>query len=313
VAIYVGPSGARAASAGTFILVSAHVAAMAPGTTTGAAHPVNLGGGDVDETMAEKVLNDAASFMRSLAEKRGRNAEWAESAVRESESITADEALDLDVIDIVAVDVRDLLSQMDGMNVETLSGIRTLRTRNARVEDVVMGWRDRLLSMIANPNIAYLLLMLGTMQVLPVNSVGLLLLLLGIIMLILELNVTSYGLLTIGGVVSLTLGAILLFEAAAPIYRVSWSVLVPTVIVTTLFFLFVLGKGLAAQRSAPVTGREGIVGEVGLADSRIAPEGRVYVHGEYWNARSEKPVEQGDSIEVVAVEGRTLVVRPRTS
>jgi membrane-bound serine protease (ClpP class) len=340
VVVYVAPSGSRAASAGFFILQAAHVAAMAPGTNTGAAHPVQLGGGDIDKTLAGKIENDAASFVRSLAQRRGRNVEWAESAVRESASISATEALEKHVIDCVAGSFDDLLAQLDGRSVDIGAGPRSLHTAGARVESLAMGWRDRVLSTIANPNIAYLLLMMGTMglamelwnpgaifpgvvgaislllaffalQVLPVNQAGLLLLLVGVILLLLEIKVTSYGALTIGGVTALTLGSILLFDTPGALSRLSWSIIVPVVVCTTLFFLFVVGAGLRAQRRKPVTGPEGLVGERGLADTVLAPEGRVAVHGEYWWARTDdEPVAAGETVEVTAVEaGRRLVVR----
>jgi membrane-bound serine protease (ClpP class) len=338
VVVYVAPAGSRAASAGLFILMSAHVAAMAPGTNTGAAHPVAMGGGQVDSTMLGKMENDAASFMRSLAQKRGRNVEWAESAVRRSVSVSAEEALELHVVDLVAADLPALLRSIDTLHVEVATGRRRLDTAAARVEPVEMGWRDRVLSSIANPNVAYILLMLGSMglmmelwnpgaifpgvvgaiclllaffalQVLPVNHVGLLLLMLGIILLILEIKVTSYGALTLGGVAALLFGSLLLFETPGQFFRVSWSVIVPSVAILTLFFLFIVGAGLRAQRARPVTGPEGMVGLLGNADSALAPEGRVFVRGEYWWARSETPIEAGARVEIVAVDGRQLVVR----
>lgn len=338
VVVYVAPSGSRAASAGLWILLAGHVAAMAPGTTTGAAHPVPLGRDPVDEKVAAKFENDSASFIRSVANKRGRNAEWAERAVRESVSASDGEALELGVIDFVEPSVSSLLLRIDGRRVEVLSGARTLQTREARIERLAMGWRERVLAAIANPNIAYLLLMLGTMgimmelwnpgailpgvlggismllaffalQVLPVNSVGLLLLALGVVLLLLEIKVTSYGALTIGGIIALTLGSIFLFDSPRSVFRVSWSVLVPTVVAATLFFLFIVSKGLLAQRARPVTGYEGMLGEVGTADSRLDPTGRVFVHGEYWFARANEPIDPGARVEVIAVEGRELVVR----
>lgn len=339
VVVYVAPSGARAASAGLFILLSAHVAAMAPGTNTGAAHPVNLGGGPVDSTMAVKIVNDSASFIRSIAHQRGRNEEWAERAVRESASITADEALATGVVEVLATSPQDLLRRLDGRTVKMLTGEATLRTRDVRLEKLEMGWRERALSKLANPNVAYMLLMLGTMglllelynpgailpgvvgaisillaffalQVLPVNSVGLLLLAVGIILLVLEIKVTSYGLLTIGGVIALSLGALFLFDSKDSLYRVSWSVLIPTVAVTAAFFLFVIGKGLQAQRARPMTGRVALIGAVGIADSVINLEGKVIVNGEYWEALAAQPIAAGSSIEVVGIEGRQLFVRP---
>jgi len=343
VVVYVAPSGSRAASAGFFILQAAHVAAMAPGTNTGAAHPVQMGGGEMDETMAGKVENDAASFVHALAQRRGRNVEWAESAVRESASIAASDALEKRVIDCVAGSLDDLLVQLDGRQVELISGPHTLHTVNARVESHSMNWRDRVLSTIANPNVAYLLLMLGTMglamelwnpgaifpgvvgaialllaffalQVLPVNQAGLLLLVVGVILLLLEIKVTSYGALTIGGVASLTLGSILLFDSPGALSRLSWSIIVPVVVCTTLFFLFVVGAGLRAQRRRPVTGPEGMVGERGRADTALTPAGRVAVHGEYWWARAaDAPVAAGEAVVVTAIEeGRRLVVRRST-
>jgi membrane-bound serine protease (ClpP class) len=341
VVVYVAPSGARAASAGLWILLAAHVAAMAPGTNTGAAHPVAVGGGgEVDDTMRKKLENDAASFIRSVAQKRGRNVEWAEKAVRESASASDREALELNIVDVVEPSLQALLVRIDGRQVEVVSGPRTLHTRAATIEKVEMGWRARALSAIANPNVAYILLMLGSMglmmelwnpgaifpgvvgaislllaffafQVLPVNSVGLLLILLGVILLLLEIKVTSYGTLTLGGVAALTFGSLLLFETPEAFYRVSWGVLLPTVAVVTFVFLFIVGKGLLAQRARPVTGISGMIGLVGTADSRLDPRGRILVRGEYWNARSLEPIEAGSSIEVVAVEGRQLVVRPR--
>jgi membrane-bound serine protease (ClpP class) len=340
VVVYVAPSGARAASAGVWILLSAQVAAMAPGTNTGAAHPVAVGGGEVDDTMRKKLENDAASFIRSVAQKRGRNVDWAEKAVRESASASDREALELHIIDVVEPSLQALLVRIDGRQVEVASGPRTLHTRAATIETLEMGWRARTLSAIANPNVAYILLMLGSMglmmelwnpgaifpgvvgaislllaffafQVLPVNSVGLLLILLGIILLLLEIKVTSYGTLTLGGVAALTFGSLLLFETPEAFYRVSWGVLVPTVSVVTLVFLFIVGKGLMAQRARPVTGASGMIGLVGTADSRLDPGGRVFVRGEYWNARSLEPIEAGSSVEVLAIEGLRLVVRPR--
>jgi membrane-bound serine protease (ClpP class) len=336
VVVYVAPSGSRAASAGFFILQAAHVAAMAPGTNTGAAHPVQMGGGEIDKTLAGKIENDAASFVRALAQRRGRNVDWAESAVRESASIAATEALDKHVIDVVAKSFDDLLVQLDGRSVEIGAATCSLHTAGAHVESLTMSWRDRVLSTIANPNVAYLLLMLGTMglamelwnpgaifpgvvgaislllaffalQVLPVNQAGLLLLLVGVILLLLEIKVTSYGALTIGGVAALTFGSILLFDTPGALAHLSWSIIVPVVVCSTLFFLFVVGAGLRAQRRKPVTGPEGLVGEQGTADTPLAPEGRVAVHGEYWGARA---MAAGEAIEVTAIEaGRRLVVR----
>ena len=342
VVVYVAPSGSRAASAGLFVLLAAHVAAMAPGTNTGAAHPVQMSGGAMDSLLATKVENDAASFIRSLAQKHKRNADWAERAVRQSISASDDEALTLGIVDVVEPSLHALLERLEGREVELLAGPRTLQLRTAQLETMTMGWRDRLLSAVANPNIAYLLLMLGSaglmmelwnpgailpgvvgaisillaffaLQVLPVNSVGLLLLLLGIVLLLLEVKVTSYGALTIGGIVALTFGSIFLFESRESFYRVSWSVLVPTVIAATCFFIFVVGKGLRAQRRHPVTGTQGMIGQIGTAATPLDPEGRVHVRGEIWSARAATPVAAGAKVEIVAVDGLRLEVRPHDS
>jgi membrane-bound serine protease (ClpP class) len=338
VVVYVAPSGARAASAGFFILQAAHVAAMAPGTNTGAAHPVGLGGAKIDSVLAGKIENDAASFVRSLAQRRGRNVDWAESAVRESASLSAPDALERGVIDLVAADLPNLLESIDGKTVETARGLLTLHTRGATVETLLPDWRDRVLSAIANPNIAYILLMLGTLglamelwnpgavfpgvigaislllaffalQVLPVRQAGLLLLLAGIVMLLLEIKVTSYGALAIGGVAALTFGSIMLFDSPGRLLRVSWLVLVPVVVCTTLCVLFVVGAGVRAQRRRPVTGPEGMIGERGRTEGPVGSDGRVFVHGESWEARADPPVGSGDEIEVLQIEGRRLVVR----
>jgi membrane-bound serine protease (ClpP class) len=338
VIVYVAPSGSRAASAGFFILMSAHVAAMAPGTSTGAAHPVQMGGGHPDSTLAGKIENDAAAFVRSLAQKRDRNVEVAESAVLESKSFSALEAMQKGLIDIVAPSFDALLSEVDSTRVEVLSGPRIMRTRAARIETLTPGWRDRVLSTIANPNVAYLLLMLGTMglamelwnpgaifpgvigaislllaffalQVLPVSQAGLLLLLVGVILLLLEIKVTSYGALAIGGIASLTLGSILLFDSPRALFRVSWSVIVPAVLGMTAFVLFVVGKGVRAQHRPPATGPEAMVGLRGRTTSPLAPEGRVFVHGELWNARAATPIEAGADVVIEAVDGRLLHVR----
>jgi len=342
VVVYVAPSGSRAASAGLFVLLSAHVAAMAPGTNTGAAHPVQMGGGAMDSLMSTKVENDAASFIRSLAQKHKRNADWAERAVRASVSASDDEALTLGIVDVVEPSLLALLERLEGREVELLAGPRILQLREAELVIVTMGWRDRLLSAVANPNIAYLLLMLGSaglmmelwnpgtilpgvvgaisillaffaLQVLPVNSVGLLLLLLGIVLLLLEVKVTSYGALTIGGIVALTFGSIFLFESRESFYRVSWSVLVPTVIAATCFFVFVVGKGLRAQRRQPTTGTQGMIGKIGTAATPLDPEGRVHIRGEIWTAHAVTPIAAGTKVEIVAVNGLRLEVRPHDS
>ncbi|MFQ6673879.1 MAG: nodulation protein NfeD, partial [Fidelibacterota bacterium] len=297
VIVYVAPGGARSASAGVFITLAAHVAAMAPGTNIGAAHPVMMGGtpggaADTSKTMMDKITNDAVAYIQSLAEKRGRNAEWAKDAVLESVSITAHEALEKGVIDTVASSLQELLDYLDGKEVEVLSGPLLLETENARVEEFGMGLRYRILDKITNPNIAYLLLLLGVygiffelsnpgaifpgvlgaislilaflaFQMLPINYAGLALLALGVTLFILEVHVTSYGLLSISGAISLLLGSLMLFESADPLMRVSWKVIAPTLIFTVLFFFFAIGFAIKAQRRTPVTGMPGLVGQIG--------------------------------------------------
>lgn len=338
VIVYIAPSGARAASAGVLITISAHIAAMAPGTNIGAAHPVGLGGGNMDETMLKKVENDAAAYARSLAEQRGRNVEWAVKAVRESESVSAQKALELKIIDLVAVSLQELIEQVDGREIETVWGKRTLALKDLPVEKWEMGWRYRLLDTLSNPNIAYILMMLGfyglffelsnpgvifpgvfgaiclilaffALQTLPVNYAGVLLILLAIILFIAEIKVTSYGVLTLGGIVSLVLGSLMLIESPDPALRVSWYVIFPMVLTTAGFFVFALSFALRAQMRQPTTGQEGLIGARCKVVSPIKPEGKVFVHGEYWNARSDEAVETGEIVEVVGVSELVLKVR----
>jgi len=339
VVVYVYPSGSRAASAGVFITLAAHVAAMAPGTNIGAAHPVIPGAAmDTSSTMMQKITNDAAAYIRSIAEKRGRNAEWAESAVRQSTSLTEKEALNQKVIDFIAPSLDSLLTLIDGRTVALESGEKTLRTQQATIVAHKMSWRYRILDKISDPNIAYILLLLGiygiifelsnpgsilpgvvgviflilaffAMQTLPINWAGLLLILFALVLFILEIKITSYGLLTLGGIVSMVLGSLMLFESPYPFLKVSLSVIVPAVIVTALFFLFAIGLGLKAQRRKPTTGREGIVGERGVAITPLNPYGKIKVHGEIWEAFSENKVKEGDRVEVVSVEGLQLKVK----
>jgi membrane-bound serine protease (ClpP class) len=285
VIVYVGPAGARAASAGVIITVSAHVAAMSPGTNIGAAHPVALGfGGGGDKTMMQKVENDAVAYVRGIAKQRNRNENWVEQSVRKSESITAENALKLNVIDYVATDVNHLLAQMDGREVTLVSGKKTLRTQGAEVREKKMGTRQKVLTALSDPNIAYILLLVGlaglyfefanpgvilpgvmggislilaffALQTLPVNYAGVALILLGIVFFIAEIKVISHGVLTIGGVISLVLGSLLLFDSPEPALRVSWGVLVPAVILVSLFFAAVLILGGEGSAPAEATGR----------------------------------------------------------
>lgn len=338
VVVYVAPSGARAASAGVMITLASHVAAMAPGTNIGAAHPVGLGGGQMDETMLKKVENDAAAYSKSLAEQRGRNVEWAVKAVRESESVSAEKALELKIIDLVAENLSDLLGKLEGREVKTLFGPRKIQVKNLPLREIEMGWRYRLLDALSNPNIAYILMVLGfygiffelsnpgvifpgvfgaiclilaffALQTLPVNYAGILLILLAVLLFIAEIKVTSYGVLTLGGIISMILGSLMLFESPEPYLRLSWYIILPTVLTTAALVVFGLSFALKAQLSRPKTGPEGLVGLRGTALTDLNPEGKVFVHGEYWNARSGEVVRKGERIEVVKVSDLLLVVK----
>lgn len=340
VVVYVSPPGARAASAGTFITMSAHVAAMAPQTNIGAAHPVAMGE-KMDETMAEKAVNDAVAYIKSLAEKRGRNAQWAEDAVRKSVSATEEEALEKGVIDLVSATLPALLSDIDGMEVETMEGKRVLHTKGATITRVEMGLRHRILDVISDPNIAYLLMLLGfygiffeltnpgaifpgvvggiclilafyAFQTLPINYAGILLILLGVILFILEISVTSYGALTIGGIIAMVLGSLMLFKDAGPFLKLSIYTILPAVVVTAVFFTVVIGLAWKAFRSKPTTGQEGLVGLEGTAASEVTPEGgTVKVHGEIWSAVSDEPIQADKKVVVESVKGLKLKVRQK--
>ena len=338
VIIYVSPSGARAASAGAFITIAAHVAAMAPGTNIGAAHPVQMGGGEADEEMTRKIENDAAAYIRGLAERRGRNAIWAEDAVRKSVSATATEALRLKVIDVVAENRADLLAKIDGRTVETGAGKITLKTKTAKIVEVEMGLRDKVLSVISNPTIAYILLILGmaglyfelstpgailpgvlggiclilafyAFQTLPINYAGLLLIILGVILFIAEVMVVSHGILTIGGIAAMILGSLMLIDSPAPFLQISLSAILGVTAATTAFFVFAIGAVFRAHRRQPATGREGLVGQAGVARTRLNPDGLIFIRGEIWNATCAEGVEPGEQVQVTSVAGLKLKVK----
>jgi membrane-bound serine protease (ClpP class) len=338
VVVFVSPSGAQAASAGVFVVMAADIAAMAPGTNIGAAHPVVAGGKDMDETMDTKVVNDLVAFIKSIATRRGRNAEWAEEAVRKSVSITAEEALKLKVIDLVAKDVDDLLAKLEGWPVQTKEGEKKLALKGFPQETVEENLRDRILKTISNPNIAYLLMLIGmaglyfelshpgaifpgviggislilafyAFQTLSVNYAGVLLILLGAVLFLLEIKVTSYGLLSVGGIVCLTLGSIMLFNTGTPGLRISWSVLIPAVLVISGFFITVALLAVRAHMAQPRTGYQGLIGQIAVAKESLAPDGKVFVHGELWNATSEDIVPEGSRVEVIGVENLWLKVR----
>ncbi|BCS54637.1 nodulation protein NfeD [Geobacter sp. SVR] len=338
VVVYVAPSGARAASAGAIIALAADVAAMAPGTTIGAAHPVALGEKS-DKTMEAKVVNDAVAYAEGIARTRGRDEALARQMVRDSLSVSAERALAGKVIDLIARDRKDLLQQLDGRHLRRGAQDTVLRLAGAEVVTAEMGSAERILSAISNPNIAYVLMMLGMMglffelsnpgailpgvvggiclilaffafQALPVNYAGILLILLALVFLVAEIKVVSHGMLTVGGVVSMILGSLLLFESSAPFLRVSWSVIAVTVLSTTGFFVVVITKALRVHRRQPVTGREGLIGQAGTAESGIARAGgKVFVTGEYWDAWSDEAIDAGSRITVEGVEGMRLKVK----
>jgi len=338
VIVYVAPTGARAASAGVFITMAAHVAAMAPATNIGAAHPVTVGGGDTGKEMGKKIENDAAAFARSLAAERGRNVEWAEKAVRASVSATEREAVKLKVVDLVADSVPDLLAKIDGRTVKTARGPVTLATRDAPVKLIEVRFRDRFLALITDPNIAYILMMVGMLgiffelqnpgatlpgviggislilaffafQSLPINWAGVLLILFGVALLIAEIKIASHGVLTAGGVVAMLLGSFMLYDAPEVGFRVSWTVILPTVGATAGLVIWAVSAGVRAMMRSPVTGSSGMIGRLAVARSALGPEGQVQVDGEIWRAVSDGgAIAAGEQVRVTAVDGLTLTV-----
>ncbi|MBH0201706.1 MAG: nodulation protein NfeD [Nitrospira sp.] len=339
VIVFVAPSGGRAASAGVFITLAAHVAAMAPGTNIGAAHPVAMGGGEMDNTMKEKVENDAAAYIKSVAEQRGRNAAWAEDAVRKSISATEQEALKLKIIDMVAENIPALLRQLNGKTIALPSGSTTFSTETARLREFPMGARLELLKALSDPSIAYLLMSIGTigimaelyspgailpgiigaislilafysLQSLPVNYAGALLVILGVVFLLLEISVTSYGLLALGGLAAMILGGLLLIKSDAPFMQVSLSFLLPTVITVGALVGTVIWMAAKGGRRGPVTGVEAMIGSIGIAKTDLNPRGQIALHGEIWEAVSQTPIRQGEEAKVTSVEGLTVNVAP---
>jgi len=342
VAVYVWPAGARAASAGVFLLAAAHVAAMAPSTNAGAAHPVNMGG-EMDEVMSGKVTNDAIAYLTGLAAGRERSTVWCEGVVRESVSVPADSALAVGMIDVVTTGVGELIAWCDGR--PPAGGGAEMRTAGAWIVERPLSWRQKLLRAITEPNIAYIFLMLGiyglffelsrpgavlpgvvgalglllavlAFQGLPVNYVGVLLLLLGVLLLLLEIKITSYGALAVGGTVSLLLGSLLLFENAGPVGALSLKLVLPVVVFTVLLFLGIVGMGLRAQRKPPATGPEALVGMVGTVikaeggDDEGAQQGVLEVFGEYWSFDADAPLRVGDRAVVTGYEEGRVRARP---
>jgi membrane-bound serine protease (ClpP class) len=336
VVVFVSPSGARAASAGVMITMAADIAAMAPGTNIGAAHPVGAGGKDISGKMSEKVINDMVAHAKSVAEERGRNAKWVEEAIRESVSVTETEALKDNIIDLIAEDTADLIQQLNGREIKEKGVLKLDKSERVIVEPTL---RTKILKTISDPNIAYILLMIGlaglyfelshpgsifpgviggialvlaffALQTLPVNYAGILLIVLAIIFFIMEMKITSYGLLSVAGIISLLLGSLMMFKGTGPDLKLSWRVLLPTLILVSGFFVFVAGLVFRAQISKPKTGLKGLVGEIGIVKKALAPEGKVFVHGELWNARSDKTVDEDTKVRVVNVVNLMLEVEP---
>jgi len=326
VVVYVGPSGARAASAGVFITLAANIAAMAPTTHIGAAHPVQMQG-KMDETMEKKAVNDLAAMMRGIAEKRGRNAKWAEDAVRNSVSITETEALSEKVIDLVAPDIIALIKALDGKTVDVVIGKRTIKAAGAEVVTIKMGFRDKLLTVISNPNIAYILMILGfyglyfelsnpgaifpgvagaiclilafyALHTLPINYAGLMLIVLAIALFIAEAFITSHGILGVGGTIAMLMGSVMLIDSPAPSLQISWAVIIPVVALSAVLFIITVTLAVRVHRDKVDTGREGMIGLEGEAKTDIHAIGQVFVHGEYWNAWSGEPITAGERIRV---------------
>ena len=338
VAVQVWPEGAQAASAGFFILMAADLAVMAPGTNTGAAHPVGGQGEDIGKHMGKKVEEDASAQIRTLAERRGRDIDLAEKAVKESLSFTETEALDHNLIDFTASSLEELLAKADGRALEKGGRTLTLRTKGVPAVERPMGWPQRLLSVLAHPNIAYFLMIFGflgiyveithpgsvapgvfgalclllafySLSVLPVNYAGLALILLGIILLILEVKITSYGTLTIGGLTAFIIGSLMLIDSPVPALRISMTLIITLTLFAAAVVVFLTTRVIRSHKGRVVTGREGLVGEEGEARTAVHASGKVFLHGEWWDAWSEESLPEGSRVAVVAVEGMKLKVR----
>ena len=340
--VYVAPSGANAASAGCFITLAADIAAMAPHTSIGAAHPVTMSGGaeqKMDEVMKEKLENYASAYIEAIAEKRGRNVEWAKESVVRSESITAEKAVDLKVVDLIAKDIPDLLQQLNGREVDG----KPLATTGATVVEIPMALRERLFQLLWRPEVMLLLMLaaiygiIGELSspgailpgvvgaialilalymaaVLPINFAGLALIGLAVVLFVVDIFAPTHGVLTFGGIVSFFLGSLMLFNRADPAFRLSLAYIIPATAVTALFFIFVVGKGLRAQQLPVRTGKEAMIGKVAPALARIDDQGgKVFVEGEYWNAVSDTPIQPGQVVQIVDIRGLTLKVKPQST
>lgn len=336
--VYVYPKGGRAASAGVFITLASHIAAMAPGTNIGAAHPVSLMG-KPDESMEKKIVNDAVAYIRSIAKERGRNEDWAEKAVKESVSVSAEEALSLGVIDYIAEDLSDLFKKINNREVSVNNKKVILNTEDIKVKYIKMSFVDLLFKYITNPNIAYILFFIGfygiigelsnpgsilpgvigvislilafaAFQALPINYGGMALIIFGVILFIVEIFTPTFGAFTLGGLVSLVIGSLMLSKSNMPFLRISLQVIIPMVFTTLVFFIFIIGKAIKIQFKKPSTGKEGLIGETGIAKEDLDPEGLVLVHGELWKAKSiDGVVKEGEMVMVKEVNGLKLEVK----
>jgi len=340
VAVYIAPAGSKAASAGVYITYAAHIAAMAPGCNIGAAHVVAGGGQEIDSVMSDKIMNDAVASLRAMAERHGRNADWAEEAARQSVSITSTEALEENVINFVAEDVDDLLRQIDGTEVNTVFGKKVVRIKNPITENIKITFIQSFLDIISSPNIVFILFSLGGlglvmelynpgsilpgvvggiciilafygMRTLPINYAGVLLLVFAIILFVLEIKIVSYGLLTVGGVISMIIGGMMLIDTADPDLRISRSIIIAVALVIGGFVLLAFTLAYKARVSKPTTGSEGLVGETGIVKSKIDINGYVAVAGELWEAVADEVIEEGKQIEVVEVKNLKLKVRKK--
>jgi membrane-bound serine protease (ClpP class) len=357
VATFVAPTGARAASAGTYILYASHIAAMAPGTNLGAATPVSIGGGGFpggdekppqegeepaekpESAMEKKAVNDAVAYIRGLAQLHGRNAEWAEKAVREAASLPAEEALKLNVIDLIAGGITDLLEQVDGREVMVQGHSRTLKTAGLAVEQLTPDWRSRLLSVITNPNVAYILMLIGiyglifefsnpgaivpgtvgaialllalySFQLLPINYAGVALILLGVGLMIGEAYEPSFGMLGIGGVIAFVFGSIILIDTEAPGFGIDLSVILTFAVASVLMFVFLIGMAIKSRRAPVVSGQEQMVGGEGIVVADFDGKGTISIHSERWSAVSSVPLKKGQRVTVTGLDGLTLQIEP---
>jgi membrane-bound serine protease (ClpP class) len=341
VIVYVAPPGSQAASAGVFITMAAHISVMAPGTNIGAAHPVTLQG-EQDSVMIEKATNDAAAFIRTISEKRERNIEWAEDAVRKSLSITETEAERINVINFIAPNTENLLEQINGMEIQTVEGEKIIDSQNAEIINYDMSFTQNLLNILSDPNIAYILFMIGiygllfelynpgaifpgviggiclilafySFHTLPINYAGLALIIFAVILFILEINIISHGVLTIGGIIALVLGSLMLIEEESTLeaLAISLEVIIMIAVLTLLFFLFAITLGIKAQKGKVSTGSQGIIDETGVAITDLDPEGEIKVHGEIWRAESiEDIIKSGSRVIVVSLSNLKLKVKP---